>query len=159
MKKISPLSSFFFKEKHPEIDGNKLFKSQTQLAVLAVKTKNTSFFGKTPNGIRPFINQQMKENASQYSKPIRNHYETYKNILLARIGELGFETTSLLIEKLLKKYDEIFQEHQHKSKKEPFEFISAQTLSELAIVAKSFGGKLSFDDFCKCIKNLEREEK
>lgn len=159
MKTRSIFYIFLFKNKHKELKNNVLFNSQSQLAKLAVTTVNTRFFQKKEENIRPLINQQLKEKGG---KPIRNHRETYKNIVIKRAKEISPNISTEKLKSLLEKFDlnfskETFMEvNPLKEKNKIFNIISSATLYKLKIVADAKGGDLKYDEFVCALKNLTK---
>jgi len=159
-KNISKLSYFLFKKEHDVLGGQKLFRFQSELAQFATTIKEISFSGKSPEGIRPFLSQQLKVSGNPMSKPIKNHFNTYRQIVEARFKKLKPEITENELKNSLEEFEEFFsKESVHGLGKLPllFDEISVELLQQLQVVAIANGGTLTQEEFMKALVNLKNQ--
>jgi hypothetical protein len=155
-KKISKLSFYFFKKKHEVLNWQTLFRYQSELADFAVKVPNGVFYGKESEGVRPFLNQQMKIQNHPNSKPIRNHFDTYREVVKARFLNLNNSIPEEKLLVLLKEFESFFSKSNFEPSSNSRESISSLELHQLEIVAKANGGYLTKMQFLRSLINLRR---
>lgn len=158
---------YLFQKNHEIIGNRKLFKFQTELAILAVKIPETSFFQKNVASIRPFLNQQLKSDGEPHSKPIRNHFNMYSKVVLARFKQLKQNITQDELESILEEFKEFFSKEPVDEEGNPlpplkgggiyFDYVTADLLQSLHIVAIANGGTLTQKEFSKALENLKNK--
>lgn len=153
---LSKLSYYLFKKDHQIIGNEKLFRFQSDFTKFAITIPNTAFFNKTSEGIRPFVNQQLKLVDDINSKPIRNHFETYSKIVVARFKELRGNITKEELESTLQEFHIYFSKEPiaNRNEKVLFVEVTVEMLQSLRIVAIANGGKLTQEEFMKAFHNL-----
>lgn len=159
-KNISKLSYFLFQKEHEVLNGRKLFRFQSELAQFATKLKGISFSGKTQEGIRPFLNQQLKVENDPMSKPIKNHLRTYSKIVEARFKELNSSITENELKKSLLEFEDFFSKEPFYGFGKPslsFDEVSAELLKQLHVVAIANGGTLTQEEFVNALVNLKNQ--
>lgn len=159
MKKISKINYFLFQKKHDIVGNNTLFRFQSDLAKFAVNVPGCTFYKKTPEGIRPFLNQQLKFDGERNSKPILNHQKTYLMIVKARVKQMNLTVREYELEKFLTEFNLWFSKEAVKPLKNNFKLfdeITAEMLLNLKIVAIANGGSLTEDEFLDAFKNLKQ---
>ncbi len=161
MKKISKIYYFLFQKEHGIIGNKNLFKYQSDLAKFAVNVPDCSFYKKTSDGIRPFLNQQLKPDGDMSSKPIKRHIETYSRIVEARVKGIKPNIKKDELQKFLEEFREHFSKYPiHLPPKEflLFDEITAELLNSLKIVAIANGGSLTEKEFMSALKNLKQKD-
>lgn len=160
-KKISKLKHFLFHKEHKILKNKKLFRFQSELAQFAITVKGSSFFGKTTEGIRPFLNQQLKVEGDPMSKPIKNHFSSYLKIVEERFKVLKTDIKEDDLKTSLKEFKDFFsKESIYVDDKQDFllfDEITADILQQLQIVAVANGGVLTEKEFLKSFRNLREK--
>lgn len=161
MKKISLIYYFLFKKEHEIINNRNLFKYQSDLAKFATTVPGCNFYKKTPEGIRPFLNQQLKSYREIGSKPIKRHLKTYSLIVTARVKEIKHDITEDELQKFIKEFREYFsKDSAYEAPQEfmLFDEITAELLHSLKIVAIANGGSLTEKEFVQALNNLKQKD-
>lgn len=161
MKKTSKINYFLFQKKHEIIGDNTLFRFQSDLAKFAVMVPGCTFYKKTFEGIRPFLNQQLKCDGEINSKPILNHHKTYLMIVKARVKQINPTVKEDELEKFLKEFVLWFSKEAFKPLKNNFKLfdeITSDMLFNLRIVAIANGGSLTEEEFLDAFKNLKQKK-
>jgi hypothetical protein len=160
MKSVSKFFYFLFRKEHKIIGNKKLFRFQSELAKFAVTVDGCSFYKKTANGIRPFINQQLKPEGDLNSKPLKNHRDTYSLIVKSRVKQINQDLTEEDLHLFLVEFSEYFSKDPVKLKEKNFvlfDQITAGLLDSLRIVAIASGGSLTEKEFMSALKNLKQK--
>ena len=160
MKNQSKIHYFLFEKKHAVIGDNTLFHFQSDLAKFATTVQGCNFYKKSPEGIRPFLSQQLKISNEVNSKPIKNHKKTYLLIVKERAKKINPDLeNSSDIEKFLTEFSEWFSKDPIEALPRNlvlFDEITANLLGQLQIVAVANGGSLTEKEFLHALKNLKQ---
>ncbi|MCC6520618.1 hypothetical protein IT403_01375 [Candidatus Nomurabacteria bacterium] len=160
-KNISKLSYFLFQKEHKILENKRLFRFQSEFAEFATTVSSGAFFGKTSEGIRPFLNQQLKVEGCPGSKPIKNHFSTYSVIVETRFKQLKPSLADDELKSLLQEFKEFFNKesfYKHEDKLILlFDVMTVKLLKQLQIVAVANGGALTQEEFIKALINLKNQ--
>ncbi|MEN9582426.1 MAG: hypothetical protein RL641_380 [Candidatus Parcubacteria bacterium] len=150
----TPISRFFFAEKHPEIDSKELFASQREMANFASKVPGTPYTGKKPETIQASLSLHLNRVSNHLSL---KHTDAYRKIFLAKIKRLKPEISNNNLTSMESKFEDALKRLRIEKKSNDTSVVTVKMLEKLIIVAKAFGGKLSKEQFSIALQNIANE--
>ena len=158
---MTPLRSFLTQEILPSLQ-QPLFNQMLDFITFATNLKSSKWFNKNPKSLKCLVSNQMKTRKGDGSgriQSVSNHYHHYKEIIIARLHQLGLE--GVRQNNILELYDIAFRRHEEgevaidgigRLKKT---FVTCDDLEKVELCLKANGGKATLDEIFSWIKNLK----